>query len=64
MTEPYTVDNKIVSMPRGTKSIFARKKGIGAPRAGIVASADVNLNAMDNWCNKDCVVALTKIRGI
>ena len=63
LTEPYTVNNKITGMPRGTTTIFARMKNNEAPRAGIVASVGVNLTAMDSWCNKDCAVALTRIGG-
>ena len=63
LTEPYTVDNKITGMPKGTKAVFARSREPGAPRAGIVSSIDVNLTAMDSWCNRDCAVALARIAG-
>ena len=63
MTEPYTMAGNITGMPRGTKTIYDRTKGGHAPRAGIVASKDMNLTAMDNWCKKDCAVALAKING-
>ena len=64
LTEPYTVRNNIVSMPRGTKTIYARQKEQEpCPRAGIVASLDVRITAMDSWCNRDCAVALAKLGG-
>ena len=64
LTEPYVVENRIVGMPRGTKSIYARTTDRTlAPRAGIVVSKDVGLTAMDSWCNRDCAVALTRIAG-
>ena len=48
----------------GTKSVYARSKTKGlAPRAGIISSMDVKLTAMDNWCNRDCAVALARIGG-
>ena len=64
MTEPYTYDGKIAGIPRGTKLIHARNlTGGQAPRAGIVASLDVNMTAMDTWCNRDCAVALARVGG-
>ena len=52
-------------MPRGTKVVYARiQNQDGPPRAGIVSSLDVNLTAMDSWCNRDCAVALAKIGGV
>ena len=64
VTEPHTVKNKITGMPKGTKSIFANlKDNEQNPRAGIVASLDVKLTAMDSWCNRDCAVALARIGG-
>ena len=64
VTEPYTVASKIVGLPGGTKSVTARLKGNDRPRAGIIASLDVNLTAMDSWCNRDCAVALTRVGGV
>ena len=65
MTEPYTVENKITGLPRGTKAVYARSaQGGQRPRAGITASLDVNITAMDGWCNRDCAVALAKIGGV
>ena len=61
MTEPYSFANKITGLPNRTKLVYARGKE--APRAGIAATPDVQITAMENWCNKDCAVALTKIRG-
>ena len=29
-----------------------------------MASIDVNLTAMDSWCNLDCAVALTQVGGV
>ena len=52
-------------MPRGTKTVVARvAAGTPAPRAGIIATSDIKLTAMDNWCNRDCAVALVKIAGV
>ena len=57
MTEPYTVENKITGLPRGTKMVYARSvQGGLRPRAAISASLDVNITAMDSWCNRDCAV--------
>ena len=65
VTEPHTNYNKITSMPKGTKTVSARLKITDLPtRAGIIASVDVNLTAMESWCNRDCAVALTRIRGV
>ena len=64
ITEPHTYKNKITGMPRGTKAIYARTPDCKpAPRAGIVASLDTKVTAMDSWCNRDCAVALTNIGG-
>ena len=64
VTEPYTNRNRITGMPNGTKVIYDRKSNNGQPpRAGIIASLDVNLTAMDSWCNRDCAVGLTRIGG-
>ena len=65
ITEPHTFANKITGMTHGTKTVFARQKSNELPpRAGIVASLDTNLTAMDSWCNRDCAVALTRVKGI
>ena len=64
ITEPYVFDNKIAGMPSRAKVIYARTRGSGKqPRAGIVTSPDVNITAMDSWCNQDCAVALTQVGG-
>ena len=65
ITEPHTVANKITGFPRGTtlaydKSIPARQPG---PRTGIIASKDLKVNMMDNWCHRDCTVAVVKLHG-
>lgn len=64
-TEPHTTYNKITNMPKGTKSIFDRslKPTDKAPRAGIIASNDLHITAMESWCKRDCAVALMKIGG-
>ena len=62
MTEPYTFDNKVAGLPRGTRAVYARQGGV-SPRACIVSSMDVKLTAMDNWCRRDCAVALARIGG-
>ena len=65
ITEPHTVCNKIVGMPRGTKLIYARQSNSNIkPRAAIMASLDTKITAMDGWCNEDCAVALVRIRGV
>ena len=61
MTEPYTYANHVVGLPNKTKLVFARSKGI--PRACIAATPDVVLTTMENWCNEDCAVALTRVGG-
>ena len=64
MTEPHTVGNRIVGMPKGTKSVYSRVKPSElAPRAGIIASTGIKITAMENWCNRDCAVAIAKIGG-
>ena len=65
LTEPHTTMGKITGMPAGTKiiadkSIQANQLG---PRAGIIASRDLTITAMEGWCNRDCAVAITKIHG-
>ena len=62
-TEPHTVYNKLHGFPRGTKSIFARlPENVPGPRAAIVAGRSTNLTTLEQWCNRDCAVALTTIR--
>ena len=63
-TEPYTMKNKVVGFPRGTKVICSGRESVLAPRAAIVASLDTNITAMDSWCNRDCAVALTNVGGV
>ena len=64
VTEPHTNYNKITGMPKGTKAVFARQKDNDPPpRAGIIASTDTSLTAMEGWCNRDCAVALARIKG-
>ena len=62
-TEPHLVQNKLHTFPRGTKSIFARniEPNKPGPRAAIVAGRSVNLTALEQWCHRDCAVALTTI---
>ena len=65
VTEPYTSYNKISGMPGKARVIFHRGPDQeGPPRAGIVATPDVKITAMDSWCRRDCAVALTKIGGV
>ena len=64
MTKPYSYKSKITNMPKGSKAIYARSKNESfIPRAGIVASLDAKVTAMDSWCNRDCAVALARIGG-
>ena len=64
-TEPHTTYNKITNVHRGAKSIFDRSLKVTdrAPRAGIIASKDVQITAMESWCRRDCAVALVKVAG-
>ena len=65
MTEPYTFKGRITNMPSGTKAIYDKGSSDGnPPRAGIVASLDLNITSMDRWCNRDCAVALTRVGGV
>ena len=65
ITEPYTYKNKITGMPKGVKIVSAKlKESEPGPRAGIASSVDLKITAMDNWCSRDCAVALTTIRGV
>ena len=65
ITEPYTIQSKIPFMPRGCKVIFDKstQKSDPPPRAAIVASPDVSLQAMTSWCTRDCAVAMAKFEG-
>ena len=64
ITEPYTYGGKIAGLPGGSTIVYARGKKDGPPpRAGILASSNVQITAMDSWCNRDCAVALTRING-
>ena len=65
LTEPYTVQGKVVNMPRRCTVIYDRsgKPDAPPPRAAIVASPDLQVNSMDSWCNRDCAVALAKIQN-
>ena len=65
VTEPHTVAGRITGMPPGAcvisdKSIQPDQPG---PRAGIIASRDVKLQAMDAWCHRDCAVAIAPLHG-
>ena len=65
LTEPHTVAGKITGMPKGTTAIYDKsiKNGQPGPRAGIVASRDLGLTAVENRCNRDCAVAIARIHG-
>ena len=60
-TEPYTFSNKVTGIPNRAKLVHVRNKD--APRACIITTPDVQITAMESWCNKDCAVALAKIGG-
>ena len=64
-TEPHTVKNKITGMPRGTTVIYDRslKENQCPPRAGIVASKDLKITAMESWCSRDCATAIGVLNG-
>ena len=64
LTEPHARSGHITGTPNGTTLVYARNGSeTQAPRAGILASKDVGIMAMDNWCNRDCAVALVRIGG-
>ena len=64
ITEPHTTAGRITGMPSGASIIYHRsERGRPAPRAGLVASRDLKLTAMDNWCNRDCAVAVASLHG-
>ena len=64
ITEPHTTAGRITGMPTNTNIVYHRpSKGQPAPRAGLVASKDLKLTSMDNWCNRDCAVAVTSLHG-
>ena len=64
-TEPYSYENRISGIPTRAKKIYLRQKATAAhPRAGIITSPDVNITAMDSWCNRDCAVALARVEGL
>ena len=50
-------------MPRGTRIINRNNTTGPAPRAGIVASKDINMHALGGWCTRDCAVAIATIHG-
>ena len=64
-TEPHTVCNKLVGFPRGTSSIYSKsiEPHRPGPRACIISSGDIQINALKQWCHRDCAVAITKING-
>ena len=65
LTEPHTIQNRLHTFPRGTTSVFDRNinnKQPG-PRAAIVASRDLGINSLDQWCNRDCAAALMTVEG-
>ena len=55
VTEPYISHGTITGIPNGTTIVQAISKG--APRAGIIASKDLGITAMDGWCTQDFAVA-------
>lgn len=65
LTEPYTVQSKVVNMPRNSTLIYDRKcpSDGPSPRAAIAASPDIRVHSMDSWCNRDCAVGLASIHG-
>ena len=65
LTEPHTVAGKVTGMPKGTKIFYDKsiKDGQPAPRAAIVATRDLGLNSLDNWCNRDCAAAVGLLHG-
>ena len=66
ITEPHLVAGKIAGMPRGTKTIAASitpSKRTPGPRAGIVVTRDLQVQAMDSLCQRDCAVALARLHG-
>ena len=65
ITEPHTTMGRITGMPGGVKIIADRtiRSNQPGPRAGIIATKDLTITAMESWCNRDCAVAISKIHG-
>lgn len=64
LSEPHTTAGRVTGFQSGLDVIYHRgTKGQPAPRAAILASRDLKLTAMDNWCNRDCAVAIANIHG-
>ena len=60
VTEPYRYNNKFCLPPPGSKVIMA---GDEKPRTAIISKGCWNIVALENYCNKDCTVALASNRG-
>ena len=66
LTEPHTIFGKLHGFPGGTAKIYNKTKGQTtntAPRAAIIANKNLNLTALDHWCNKDCAAAIATLNG-
>ena len=65
LTEPYTVNSRVVGMPRKAQVIFDRTTRANnlAVRAAIVATPDLNITPLDAWCTRDCAAALTRVHN-
>ena len=62
ITEPHTINNALHSFPRGTTIVYDCSKSHNqAPRAGIVATKDLQLTSLDKWCGRDCAAGVLKI---
>ena len=62
VTEPYISHGTITGIPNGTTIVQAISKG--APRAGIIASKDLGITAMDGWCTQDFAVATIRLGDV
>ena len=65
VTEPYSVAGKIVGMPSGMRTVqhYDSAQRPLAPRAGIIATADVQLRSLQSYCSRDCAAALARLHG-
>ena len=64
ITEPHTNYGKVTGMPGGTQVISATPEPHQpGPRAAIVASRDLQIQALSRWCTRDSAVATAKLHG-
>ena len=67
LTEPYIFKGNITGLPNGTNTVYHKTRSSDndppGPRAGIVASKDIDLYSLDSKCSRDCAVAIAKLHG-